>query len=265
MSFRMNCPHCKTALNIAEKALGKTAPCPGCNQPVTVPEQPMPLPPSGDGHVSPPMASPTNSVARIKIPCPFCGDSIKYEESLGGKTIACGYCKNALNLPIVAQLPPEYQAEFQRVQHKLRKKAQVAELKRLKAQEKEERQQAQRSAESVIEPPGVSTQQFPNVAIPQRFLLITGALIAFVLLISVVVSVSQWMDNNRKEYDRRMKIEVEALEHASQDPRDRRWKGGEDFIRAAAKETGKSEAEVKRSFNDELDRRGLGGWADGKE
>lgn len=58
---------------------------------------------------------------------------------------------------------------------------------------------------------------------------------------------------------------ADHISSQSDDPRDRRWRGAEDFIKAAAKETGKSEAEVRRAFNDELDRRGLGGWADGKE
>jgi len=191
MSFTMNCPHCKRALNITEKAFGKTAPCPGCNQPVTVPQQPgtssssqspagvqaaprqiappptvvsppsalfpkmppapnapTPLPPREDGGVRPSIASPTHSVARIKIPCPFCGDSIKYEESLGGKTILCDYCKRALKIPFVAQLAPEYQEEFRHAQDKMRKKEQDAELKRLKAQQKEEKKkQAQEDAQ----------------------------------------------------------------------------------------------------------------------
>jgi hypothetical protein len=42
MSFKMNCPNCNRILNVTEKAFGKTVPCPGCNQPVTVshPAQP---------------------------------------------------------------------------------------------------------------------------------------------------------------------------------------------------------------------------------
>ena len=37
MSFKMDCPHCRRTLNVTEKALGRTLPCPGCNQPVAVP------------------------------------------------------------------------------------------------------------------------------------------------------------------------------------------------------------------------------------
>ena len=73
----------------------------------------------------------------MKIPCPYCGDSIKYDESLGGRTIECGYCRRPVTMPSVAQLPPDYQAEFRREQEKLRKKAEAAEQKRLRAQQKE--------------------------------------------------------------------------------------------------------------------------------
>ncbi len=40
MAFKMDCPHCKSTLNVPEAAFGKTVPCPGCNQPLTVPQQP---------------------------------------------------------------------------------------------------------------------------------------------------------------------------------------------------------------------------------
>ena len=39
MTFKMDCPHCMRTLNVTEKAMGKTVPCPGCNQPVAVPPQ----------------------------------------------------------------------------------------------------------------------------------------------------------------------------------------------------------------------------------
>jgi len=45
MAFKMDCPHCKKTLNVTEAAFGRTLPCPRCNQPVTVPEQPESLPP----------------------------------------------------------------------------------------------------------------------------------------------------------------------------------------------------------------------------
>jgi len=51
------------------------------------------------------------------------------------------------------------------------------------------------------------------------------------------------------------------------DPRDQRWANpaGREVIRAMAEEAGVGEAEMRRSVNDELDRRGLSDWADGKE
>jgi len=73
----------------------------------------------------------------MNISCPYCGDSIKYDESLGGKRVVCRYCKRPLRMPFVAQLPADYQEEFRREQDKLRKKAQAAEQKRLLAQQRE--------------------------------------------------------------------------------------------------------------------------------
>ena len=40
MAFKMECPHCKRALNVTDKAIGKTVPCPGCGSPVSVPNPP---------------------------------------------------------------------------------------------------------------------------------------------------------------------------------------------------------------------------------
>jgi hypothetical protein len=45
MAFQMDCPHCMKRLNVTEKAFGKTVPCPGCNQPLTIPQQPETLRP----------------------------------------------------------------------------------------------------------------------------------------------------------------------------------------------------------------------------
>ena len=42
MSFKMDCPHCKRGLKVPENAFGKTLRCPGCSQPVTVPQRPQP-------------------------------------------------------------------------------------------------------------------------------------------------------------------------------------------------------------------------------
>ncbi len=45
MAFKMVCPHCKKILNVTEKAFGRTVPCPGCNQPLAIPQDPESLPP----------------------------------------------------------------------------------------------------------------------------------------------------------------------------------------------------------------------------
>jgi hypothetical protein len=80
----------------------------------------------------------------MKLSCPYCGDSIKYEESLAGKNVTCSYCKRPVLMPSVAQLPPDYQEEFRQEKEKLRKNAESAERKKLFAQQKEsERKQAE--------------------------------------------------------------------------------------------------------------------------
>ena len=38
MSFQIHCPHCNRVLNVTEKAFGKVLPCPGCQQPMSVPQ-----------------------------------------------------------------------------------------------------------------------------------------------------------------------------------------------------------------------------------
>lgn len=38
MSFKINCPHCTRTLKVTELAFGKTLPCPGCKQPIHVPQ-----------------------------------------------------------------------------------------------------------------------------------------------------------------------------------------------------------------------------------
>jgi len=50
------------------------------------------------------------------------------------------------------------------------------------------------------------------------------------------------------------------------DPRDRRWDNpsGREMIRAMAEDAGVSEEEMRKAVNDELDRRGLSDWADGR-
>lgn len=64
MTFKMNCPFCGRALNVTEKAFGKTVPCPGCNQMISVsyPTQPPPasptMPPSDPAGSLPPSMPP---------------------------------------------------------------------------------------------------------------------------------------------------------------------------------------------------------------
>lgn len=159
-TIRLRCSGCQARLKATTGQIGQSFRCPRCGTEVLVwPEQPeLPaspttspppppvssLPAGVDGRRDPLMAGPMPVAAQIKLPCPYCRESINYEESLGGKTITCGYCKRPLNMPLVAQLPPEYQEEFRHQQDKLRKKAEAAEQKRIRAQQKEsERKQAE--------------------------------------------------------------------------------------------------------------------------
>ena len=44
MPFKLSCPHCRRGLKVTEPAFGKTVPCPGCDQPISVPFPPPGLP-----------------------------------------------------------------------------------------------------------------------------------------------------------------------------------------------------------------------------
>jgi hypothetical protein len=54
MSFKMDCPHCAKTLNVTEKAIGKTVPCPSCNQPVKVSQPVQPSREASRVDASPP-------------------------------------------------------------------------------------------------------------------------------------------------------------------------------------------------------------------
>jgi hypothetical protein len=45
MAYKIDCPHCKSVLNVTEKTFGKSIPCPVCNGPIAVAESPEPSPP----------------------------------------------------------------------------------------------------------------------------------------------------------------------------------------------------------------------------
>ena len=74
MSFKMDCPNCKRVLNVTEKVYGKTLSCPGCNQPMMVP-QPKDSP--AFSHPSPTSANPhmpqLSDSTRV---CEWCAESI---------------------------------------------------------------------------------------------------------------------------------------------------------------------------------------------
>ena len=80
----------------------------------------------------------------MKLPCPYCGDSIEYDGVLAGKTFRCRYCKKPLRMPLVTELAPEDRVEYEIEQEELRKRVEAAERERRLAQQKEaERKQAE--------------------------------------------------------------------------------------------------------------------------
>jgi hypothetical protein len=83
----------------------------------------------------------------MKIPCPFCTQEFLYDPELAGRTFACSYCKKALLMPSLQQLPIEYQEQqFREEQDHLRKKLkqeqkQEAQRQKLEKQERERQYQ----------------------------------------------------------------------------------------------------------------------------
>ncbi len=81
----------------------------------------------------------------MKLPCPYCQESIEYDIRLVGQTISCSYCKRPVSMPPLSRLAPEYQEEYQEEQERKQKKLEAEELKRQKAERK--RKAAEEAAE----------------------------------------------------------------------------------------------------------------------
>ena len=94
MSFKMDCPLCKRTLNVTEKAFGKTVPCPGCNQPVTVPLQSPMLHPV---HEFEPNDSATPA-AQVRRPA---SSPTPPAESAGSETGTCAFCRKPMSLDAI--------------------------------------------------------------------------------------------------------------------------------------------------------------------
>lgn len=70
MSFKMFCPHCKRTLNVNETALGKTVPCPGCNQQIKVVRPPEPSLQSSHSDGPPVLAGATQESRELRSSAP---------------------------------------------------------------------------------------------------------------------------------------------------------------------------------------------------
>jgi len=111
MPVKMECPHCKRALNVTEVAFGKTAPCPGCKQPITVPASPTNRsgvpPPIPDSEVGPLWEIQPTRFARLKKPAIVVG-------AVGGGLILFGLLWKLLAVTASASglLGSGYQADY---------------------------------------------------------------------------------------------------------------------------------------------------------
>jgi hypothetical protein len=95
MSFKMDCPHCMKTLNVTEKAMGKTVPCPGCNQPVTIPPKSPLLHPTRqvepNGYPTP--VAQASQAASPQMPLvPPGSPQVSQAESTESETGTCAFC-----------------------------------------------------------------------------------------------------------------------------------------------------------------------------
>ena len=109
MAFKMECPHCKRALNVTEKAFGKTVPCPSCQHAITVPSSPprtvvkaaqtvpprappqaLGTPPLPAGMPSAPPLAPTAARPTTVASAPAGGSSMDYIDNLGAHGATAG-------------------------------------------------------------------------------------------------------------------------------------------------------------------------------
>jgi hypothetical protein len=78
----------------------------------------------------------------MNLNCPYCGETIPYDRSIAGRSVACSYCENAIQMPLVEALPEELQEELlheeAKQQKKLKRKYSRKQEEYLKEVEKEE-------------------------------------------------------------------------------------------------------------------------------
>jgi len=83
MPIEFSCPECGKLLSTGDDKAGRTAKCPGCSAPITVPGRPLE---AGGFEGGADDASRTGAEEKVRQPCPVCGELI-----LAGSRV-CRYC-----------------------------------------------------------------------------------------------------------------------------------------------------------------------------
>jgi DNA-directed RNA polymerase subunit RPC12/RpoP len=94
--IRFACPRCGQHLSATRAQISMTAPCPSCNELITVPIQST-LPPR-------PPVSPQNPL--IRFACPTCGQHLSATRAEISMTAPCPSCNELITVPIQSTLPP---------------------------------------------------------------------------------------------------------------------------------------------------------------
>ena len=98
--IRFACPTCDQHLSATRDQISMTAPCPSCNEVITVPiqstlpQRPLPLP------------EPQNP-ALIRFGCPRCGRHLSAPRDQISMTAPCPSCNEVVTVPIQSTLPPQ--------------------------------------------------------------------------------------------------------------------------------------------------------------
>lgn len=93
MTFTFDCPHCGRANHADLGHVGRTAPCPGCNQAVVVPA------PLEAADAPPGVASAGPSPTAVRFACPTCGRKFATKVGMAGKRVVCSGCGTKLAVP----------------------------------------------------------------------------------------------------------------------------------------------------------------------
>src|SRR5262245_15548883 len=111
MPIRFKCPSCQKALVVREQYAGKRVPCPSCKKPIVIPAptahaadvEALALAALSDAAAAAekkaaPAAAPAPP---IEMTCPYCGEPIKFDASLGGQQAPCPNpeCKRIIKVP----------------------------------------------------------------------------------------------------------------------------------------------------------------------